>query len=306
MNLDDWVRDYARRIHGTADAESAAAWAILKDTVFTGQHETAPAYTLAPSVASSGDPPYSNARLMQAWKHLLEAAKTAGTSDAFQFDLVTVTRQVLDNYSADVHRQAMDAWRAKDSARFQTAAGRMLGLIRDLDELLATRPEYLLGRWLNDARRWGKSRPEQDRLEWNARRVITMWGQRPLIRDYSRREWSGMLTGFYLKRWEKFYAALAPTLTAGGSFDQAAFDRELQDWERHWADELEKYPVRPRGNSLAVSRRLWSKYEPQLAKSFEPEASSLTTGKPATCSSALPGCPASLANDGRIRDPNRY
>jgi len=266
VNLEDWVRDYARRVDGRAEADSEAAWTILKDSAFSGQHEVAPAFTRAPSLASAVDPPYSNERLMQAWKHLLGAAQPSPPSDAFLFNLVAVTRQVLANYSAELHRQAIEAWRARDSARFQTAAGRMLELIRDLDELLATRPEYLLGRWLRDARRWGKNRQEQDRLEWNARRVITMWGEQPLIRDYSRREWSGMLNGFYLKRWEKFYAALAAALAAGGAFDQPAFDRELQQWELQWADGHESYSARPRGDSLALSRRLWAKYEPQLLK----------------------------------------
>ena len=108
----------------------------------------------------------------------------------------------------------------------------MLSLIRDLDELLGTRPEYLLGNWLEDARRWGENRAEKDRLEWNARRVLTMWGNQTLIRDYSRRQWSGMLAGFYLPRWEKFFAAADAALASGGSFDVAAFDRDLQDWER--------------------------------------------------------------------------
>lgn len=272
VDLDGWVRDYARRVHGAANADSEAAWAILKDTAFTGQHQVAPAYMLTPSLVAAVGPPYRNERLAQAWKQLLGAAKTAGASDAFQFDLVMITRQVLGNYSAEVHREAIDAWRARDGARFQTASQRMLDLIRDLDELLATRSEYLLGRWLSDARRWGKNPDEQDRLEWNARRVITMWGQQSLIRDYSRREWSGMLNGFYLKRWDKFFVALASTLAAEGSFDPAAFDRELQDWERRWADQHEKYPVRPRGDSLTVSRRLWTKYEPRLTKSFKPES----------------------------------
>lgn len=306
LKLDAWVQDYARRAHGSADPDSQAAWTILQGTVFTGQHQVAPAYTLAPSTASAGDPPYSNEKLTHVWKHLLNAAEKAKGSDAFQFDLVMVTRQVLGNYSADVHRQALEAWKARDKARFQSASTRMLSLIHDLDELLATRPEYLLGRWLKDAKRWGGNKPERDKLEWNARRVITMWGEQPLIRDYSRREWSGMLNDFYLPRWESFYAALSATFTNGGSFDAAAFDRELQDWERRWASEGKEYSTRPHGSSLAVSRRLWTKYEAQLARSFAPECTTLTTGKPATCSSALPGFPAAFANDGRRRDTNRY
>ncbi len=306
VDLDTWVRQYARRVHGVDDADSQAAWAILKETCFSGQYEFAPAYTLAPSLRGAADPPYSNAKLTQAWEHLLRAGLRARSTDAFGFDLVAVTRQVLGNYSAELQRQALDAFRARDGARFQTASKGMLALLRDVDELLATRPEYLLGRWLSQARHWGTSHRERDRLEWNARRVITMWGQQTLIRDYSRREWSGMLSGFYLKRWEKFYAALAHSLATGDPFNQVAFDRKLQDWERAWAEQHEHYSVRPRGDSLAVSHRLWAKYEPQLKKSFEPEAPSLTTAKRASCSSALPGCPASLANDGRLRDTNRY
>jgi alpha-N-acetylglucosaminidase len=306
VNLDDWVRDYARRVTGRANADSETAFAILKESVFAGQHEVAPAYTLVPTLTAAGDAPYSNEKLTGAWKHLLTAAGQEGDSDAFLFYLVSVTRQALGNYSAELQRQALDAWRARDSARFQVASARMLELIRDLDELLATRSELLLGRWLNDAKRWGKRQQEKDRLEWNARRVVTMWGEQPLIRDYARREWSGMLNGFYLKRWEQFYAALASSLGSGSTFDTAAFDLEIQDWERRWADGRETYPIRPRGDSLAVSRRLWTKYRLQLARSFEPESPSLTTGKPATCSTSLPGFPASLANDGRSRDTNRY
>jgi len=37
-----------------------------------------------------------------------------------------------------------------------------------------------------------------------------------------------------------------------------------------------------------------------------PDALSLTTGKPAICSTALPGCPAERANDGVAGDPDRY
>ncbi|MEI6394023.1 MAG: alpha-N-acetylglucosaminidase [Verrucomicrobiota bacterium] len=264
VDLDQWVRDYARRVHGGSNPDSDAAWAILKETAFTGQHEFVPAFTAPPSFQSAGELPYSNERLVQAWEHLLRVAPAVRKSDGYQFDLVSVTRQVLANYSAELRAQATDAWRAKDRKSFQAASNSMLNLIRDLDELLATRAEYLLGNWLEQARRWGKNRTEKDRLEWNARRVLTMWGDQTLIRDYSRRQWSGMLTGFYLPRWEKFFLAADAALASGVSFDTAAFDRELQDWECRWADRHESYPTRPRGDSFKVSRRLWAKYHPEI------------------------------------------
>lgn len=306
VNLTEWVDAFAQRTQGGTNAEAAQAWAILKNTVYTGQFQVAPAYTLVPSLGWAGEPPYDSARLAQAWELLIEASRNRKVTDSAAYHLVAVTRQVLGNYSAEFHRQVLSAWRAKDAARLQSASDKMKELICDLDELLGSRPEYLLGNWLKDARGWGKTKAERDRMEWNARRVITMWGDQTLIRDYSRRDWSGMLTGFYLKRWEKFYAALQASLATGKDFDAAAFDRELQEWERQWANAHERYPTQIRGNSVKLARQLWEKYGPELRKSVEPDAPSLTTGRPAKCSSALPGYPPELACDGRTRSTDRY
>jgi len=54
--------------------------------------------------------------------------------------------------------------------------------------------------------------------------------------------------------------------------------------------------------SCSLAKRLWNKYH----ESFKPNANSLTTGKPVTCSHALPGHPARLANDGWSNDTNAY
>ena len=65
-------------------------------------------------------------------------------------------------------------------------------------------------------------------------------------------------------------------------------------------------PRKPHGDSLKVSRRLWEEYYPALAKVYSPEEPNLTTGKPATCSSALPGHGAALANDGKRNSTENY
>lgn len=265
VELTSWLRQYATRAYGSTNADSAAAWDILRETVFNGAEQTAPAMTHVPFLWLRPHSPANTARLAEAWEHLLRAAPASATSDAYRFDLVQVTRQALANYSSELQAQAAEAWAAKDRSALKQASGQMLELIRDVDMLLATRPEFLLGTWLQGARAWGEGAAEQDRLEWNARRVITMWGAKTRVRDYSRRQWSGMLSGFYLPRWQKFFTAAEAALAAGTNFDTAAFDRQLQDWERAWADEHAAYATTPRGDSLEVSRRLWEKYRPALA-----------------------------------------
>lgn len=294
--LEDWLADFSSRAYGQVNAEARRAWQVLHQTAFLAAHDNAAAYTRAPSLALPPAAPYPNHRLAEGGRHLLAAAADLGDVDAFRFDLVNVTRQVFGNHSADLHRQVLRAYRDQDRAALHQAADRMLTLIRDLDALLATRPEFLLGPWLEDARRWGDTAVERDRLEWNARRVLTLWGDGTALRDYAARQWAGLLTDFYLKRWELFFRHLDQALADDQPFDEPGFAAAMFDFEQRWSESHDRYPVEPRGDSLVEARRLWARY----GGVFEPDALSLTTGKPVTASSALPGHAPALANDGRI------
>ena len=53
-------------------------------------------------------------------------------------------------------------------------------------------------------------------------------------------------------------------------------------------------------------REVWSKYRDQVHSLESPDRVSLSTGKPAQSSTALPQYPASLANDGRTRNTNAF
>ena len=74
----------------------------------------------------------------------------------------------------------------------------------------------MLGRWTNLARgiadeEKGTSESDKQWLELNnARTLITTWGDQNAsewggLRDYSYREWGGMLKDFYYKRWKTFF-----------------------------------------------------------------------------------------------------
>ncbi|NQT86461.1 alpha-N-acetylglucosaminidase C-terminal domain-containing protein, partial [bacterium] len=302
VDLAPWMRDYARHRYGRANADADAAWAVLKDTVYTGPSRTHSIVQRAPTLGVHGGAPYDTVRLAQAWKHLLAAAEELGAADTYRFDLVNVARQVLSSHASELHAAVAQAHLAKgrlakNPKAFSEASERFLQLIRDLDELLASREEFLLGRWLEDAKRWGDTDAERAKLEWNARRVLTLWGSGRNIRDYARKEWAGMLSGFYLKRWQSFFDAAQEE-----PFDDKAFHAGLLKWESDWTNAREAYPTEPRGDSIAIAQKLWAKY----SGAFRPEATSLTTGKPATCSHALPPYPARLANDGRSRSTDHY
>ena len=302
VDLDQWIGDYAHHRYGRPNDAARRAWQLLKNTVYTAPYRTRSIIDTVPTLNPARFVPYNNVHLAQAWEVLLEASDDLGGADAYRFDLVNLSRQVLSNHAADLHHEVVKAYKAKDREAFAQASQRFLQLIRELDELVATRDEFLLGRCLEDAKRWGTTDAERDRFEWNARRVLTLWGQGPRIDDYARKEWSGMFAGYYLKRWEWFFDELARSLKEDKPLDHEAFNEKLREWMAHWSDQHETYPTEPRGDSVAVSRKLWSKY----SKAFEPDSLSLTTGKPVTCSFALPPYPAHLANDGWTRNTDGF
>lgn len=303
-----WIAGYARHRYGRAHAGAERAWRTLLETVLEVPARDRSALTAAPTLSRrSGRLPAGHERLGGAWDDLLGAAGELGAADTYRFDVVNLGRQVLADHAGALHADLRRAWLSKDPARFAGASARFLDLLRDVDELLATRREFLLGGWLEDAKRWGATPAERAKCAWNARRVLTLWGETPAIDDYAHKQWSGMLSGYYLPRWKAFLDAAAAALREGRPFDEAAAARERVARTARWAGEGGSFPAEPRGDSLEVARRLRGKYPdaPGLVPAALPVVS-LTTGKPVACSAELRGHPAALANDGDRSDTDRY
>ncbi|MBN1910972.1 MAG: alpha-N-acetylglucosaminidase C-terminal domain-containing protein [Pirellulales bacterium] len=310
--LDSWFPDFVHRRYGSGNEKAMAAWRLLQKTLYRQ-----PIYTGTIICDRPGLPPkrnwmnpparYDHKKVAQAWKLLLEASDELGSRDTYQYDVVHLARENLAGLSEDLAQRMVDSYQAKDQKAFAKASQAYLQLIRDMDELLATRREFLLGKWLADARRWGAMEEERRLYEWNARTIITLWGppDSPL-HEYAHRQWSGLMKGFYLPRWEKLVARLDESLKSGKPFDDKKFERDLRVWEHQWTHRNESYPATPQGDPVAASRRTWEKYGEQCFQLNRPEVESLTTNKPVSCSSSLAGHPAHLANDGRARDPRGH
>lgn len=300
-DLEAWIGRYLQHRYGSANADAAEAWSRLLATVYNSSPRANSIIARQPGLGGGAAGP-ANLAVVQAWRKLLDAADALSGADTYRYDLVHVARQVLSSQAAVWQRRAVAAWRAKDAAAFESAAQRFLDLLQDLDQLLATRPEFLLGRWLEDAKRWGRDDAARATFEWNARRVLTLWGTGPAIDDYASKEWSGLIAGYYRPRWQRFFDELAACLRQDKPFDEKTFHADLRPWMAQWSDGRETYPDVPQGDSVAVARQLWEKY----ADEFRPDALSLTTGKPVTCSHALPPHPAHLANDGWASSTDAY
>lgn len=304
-DLEAWLKEYTKCRYGRSSLAAEDAWHRLYETAYRMPGHVDSLICGRPGLNLHVGTPYDPAALAEVCQRLLAAGDELATADTYRYDVVHILRQVLSNVAVGRYAAVVDAYRKKDSKALTEAGERFVELIRDLDDLLATRREFLLGRWLEDSKRWGTDEAERNFYQWNARNLITFWGPRDsVLHEYSEREWSGMLRGFYLPRWELMLARLQQSLADDKPLDAARLEADLRAWEERWTHGVETYPTAPQGDPLAVARRLWQKYRREATPPRD--AVSLTTGKPTTCSAALPQHLASLANDGRAVNTDRY
>lgn len=275
-NFSEWLSAYARRRYGAKIPEAEQAWSILADTILNGP--TRGHYPLNSVVCArpSLDPkqraremtktfvPYNARRLLQAWQLLLAAAPAAQSSDGYRYDVCDVGRQVLADLGTHYHRQIVAAYEARDASALRQWSDKMLGLIRDLDTLVGTRREFLLGPWLANAREWGSTKVEKDRMESNARELLTVWTTKDNVTDYANRQWSGLIGKFYYQRWNLWLTALNDALAQGTAVSVSAERAKIRAWEIQWTKQRDVFPTEPQGDTIAVAEQLYAKYGPEI------------------------------------------
>ena len=253
VDLRQWTEDYVRRRYGAADPHALAAWDIIRrtaydlkvdETVFNSERDAAAENLLdaQPSLTarmvsnwSPEAPRYDPALFARALPELLAVAPELRNSETYRYDLVDVARQTLAN---EARRMLPDL---KDRKSWLT----MLDLE---DKLLATNRFFLLGTWLAPVEKWASSRAEARRLDYDARSILTTWGDRKAseegkLHDYGNKDWAGLTRDYYKKRWELFFKDSAKPV----------------DWYQFgdkWNRSTKRYSDRPHGDSYAAAREI--------------------------------------------------
>jgi len=292
-DLDSWIPEYAYARYGHLPAKAVKAWKVLQKTVY-GQKMDAPAMEspicatpalVITKVAPNGnmEREYDQAELWNAWQYMLQAADSLKTMSTYQYDLVDIARQCLADLSVPLQKEITKAYLAKEKEALKKKSQHFLELIDDMDAILGTQPEFLLGKWLNDARSWGKTEAEKSLYEKNARTLITTWG--PVLPDavqydYSNRQWNGLFKGYYKIRWQKFLQYLQAQPDDSSRFTQKDlkmsygrpandandFYKKLSKWQQQWCSSHEPYPNLPQGNPVSIAKKLYEKWFPVSKK----------------------------------------
>ncbi len=272
-DLFEWIQRYADRRYGGGSEDAQRAWTGLLETAYSttpliqfGTHESI--LCARPDLNAKnvfvtgppGPPHYDTGRLEEALGDLLQARMLFGAEETYRYDLVDLTRQVLANRARVLLDEIREAFEANDLDGFVAASRRFLELILDQDRLVGTQPELLLGAWIQDARNMAADGEEADRLEGEARRLLTSWSEdESVLRDYAHREWAGLLGDYYHGRWKLYFDYLEAELD-GGSAEPPDFFAYESTWTRKTDPDATVYRAEPIGDSVAVAEELFEKY----------------------------------------------
>ncbi|XP_040246860.1 alpha-N-acetylglucosaminidase isoform X1 [Aegilops tauschii subsp. strangulata] len=300
VEVEDWLKSYSYRRYGQSNVEIQKAWAILYHTIynctdgiadhnrdyivefpdispssFSSQYSKRRSISVVRKhprflgeVSASLPQPhlwYSTAEAVKSLELFLKAGDDLSESLTYRYDLVDLARQSLSKLANKVYLDAMDSYQMRDSSDLNFHTKKFLEVIMDIETLLASDDNFLLGPWLETAKSLATTEDERKQYEWNARTQVTMWyddtkTEQSKLHDYANKFWSGLLKSYYHPRASKYFTRLSRSLQENRSFQLEEWRRDWISYSNEWQSGKELYPVKATGDALAISRSLFAKY----------------------------------------------
>ncbi|WP_329237248.1 alpha-N-acetylglucosaminidase C-terminal domain-containing protein [Actinoallomurus sp. NBC_01490] len=301
VDMDAWFAEYATARYGAADPHALAAWQIIERTAYSWpagkdtRHVTA-LFDDQPSLTDTGTAlQYDPAEFEKALRELLQVDPRLRRSDAYRYDLVDVARQVLANRSRALLPKILTAYRDRDTVAFGRLTGQWMAEMKLMDEVLGTDPNFLLGTWQREAARQAANAKEAARLDYDLKSLVTLWQtESPGLQDYARREFNGLVGGYYAKRWKMFFDALLDSLRTGEQ-------PKPIDWRavaESWAHAGTRYAAQPHGDAYRLAAQVAG--EPSGTLTVASDRKGIAPGGTVNVTATLTNDSAGTARDVRL------
>jgi len=232
-------------------------------------------------------PYYNTTKVLDAWGMLIGIGDEMEGNDGYAYDLITLGSTVASNRFYAMLQEFQAACVAKDVVQMGEIGASLVEIISDVDSLLQTSPSHLFGKYLQSAETSGTNMQETNMFRAAAKRLVTVWGY-PMatgtvaaksknsgVSDYAYRLWAGLLSSYYLPRWESWVGAMVHSVNQGWEkFDEAAFEQDLLEWELAWIANSTitstTIGTTTEGNALQNSAKLYAKWKNPIAPSPAP------------------------------------
>jgi alpha-N-acetylglucosaminidase len=176
---------------------------MMPTTVYSNTNASTEAATKSTTVN------YDLSVLTNAWNMIFDAATSNPSlwdNPASAFDMVDITWQVMSNSFNIVYADLINMYHSPSPSSIAISAiGKNISsLLTTLGSVLPINPSFLLSTRINAARSLSANATFAEFYGYNARNQITLWGPNGEIHDYASKSWGGLVSGYYIPRWEIF------------------------------------------------------------------------------------------------------
>lgn len=257
FDQDNWLKKRLRIRYGAESESAFEAWKILRDHIFNGKETrdsgllSRPSLSVAHVICQVYELSYDNEMLKQAVRLLFRDYDKLSGSTAYRMDMMDAARQMLANDAWNVIKNIQQSFYTKDTVMFEDNAEKLMRYYDLQEQLTGTDCHALFGNWLKLARAEGQTPAEKAYMEFQARTMITLWGDREgsdELHDYAAREWNGLLKDFYKQRWVSYLNILRCSFVTG----QKPMDYNRYDAEYYFTTLSGEYPSAPYGDQKQI------------------------------------------------------
>lgn len=287
VDLNSWLTDYAYRRYGSKDGNLVEAVKLLYKSCYseacTGR-ETGSMICARPGTELLHTAPldhkelrYDNRDLYAAAVKLLSAE--GEMKDGYEYDVCDITRQVISNHCSKLYDDTMEGFLTRNVGLFERSTNTFLKLCEELDEMLQSRPEFSLSTHLKEAGNLSFTQKDKENFELNLLTQITIWGpvNTSVNYDYAWKEWGGLISTFYAKRWQRFFERLALAFPKRAKYSTktkiqicernmyqgSQFYKGVADFEKKWLSTVD--PEEPTdADTVELARNLINKYDEMI------------------------------------------
>lgn len=247
-DIDRWIKEYAERRYGGQSNSADEAWKIMLDTVYKaecnmiGQGAPECMVDARPKLGLKSASTWGNsllgysAELLERAEELLsEDYDRFSESKGYLYDIVSLRQQVFANKALACYNNICKAYDEKDAESFKKYSEHFLQLADEMDKITGENEYYRLSRYMGFVNGLTEDKDDFARRVYkiSARSLITTLGSYIMSEngghDYSNRQWSGLISGFYKKRWEMFFQKCLKELSGASAEEINWFE-----WEWNW------------------------------------------------------------------------
>lgn len=260
-DFDKWICKFSTYRYGGSDDHAIEAWQTIAKTAYSMEMpppgplpiENSDPFVAEPDVTSGAQIALNllryEDRFDSALEELLQVADDIRDTTAYRYDLLDVARQSLANHAYQLHAELCIAYAKREPCRLRELSEIWLRWMKLLDKLTATNKQTLLGRYLENAKRWGNSGGDKAITRYDAISLVTIWAPRKGLDDYAGRAWSGLTGGYYYDRWRLYLEEIQESLRDRRS--PKSFD--WHEWGVNWIEYERDFVSFPAGDVVFLA-----------------------------------------------------